>query len=237
MQTKVHKLVDRSEPPAVRPVRRRVAGPDERARLQAAAGGPPAATNLPRAVRSTAVRDGYAEFLARFPLDVFFTLTFTDAYAQEHFVYSPTSALNNLERWFQDIGYKGQWFAAAEPHFDRDVPHLHGLMESRGLPLATFWGEWFASRGRARFEDPRSDAAAIYCSKYALKDYAGDSLRFDLRFRSRRERKSEPAGSFGSSRGVPCHPAATIEPGGRESGLKAFGKPSPSSHSQAVLAL
>jgi hypothetical protein len=207
MQVKVHRLMSPAEVPPVRPVTRRVASPDELASLLADSRRRATPAALPRSIQSTGVRDGYAEFLGRFPLDTFFTLTFTDAYAQEHFVYSPTSALNNLERWFKDIGYKGQWFAAAEPHFDRDVPHLHGLMESRGLPLATFWGEWFASRGRARFEDPRSDAATIYCSKYALKDYAGDSLRFDLRFRSRRERKSEPGGSFGPRRGALCHSA------------------------------
>jgi hypothetical protein len=197
MSNKVQRLRSPEELPRVMPVRRRILLPAEIASREAASRRQLIPTRLPASERDQSVQDGYAEFLGRFPLDVFFTCTFTDQYARDHFVYSPTSALNSLERWFKEIGYKGQWFAAAEPHFDRDVPHLHGLMESRGVPLKLFWGEWFRSRGRARFEPPRSDAAIVYCAKYTLKDYAADSLRFDLRFRSRRERSSDP--SCGSS--------------------------------------
>jgi len=125
-------------------------------------------------------RTEWGSFLTRFPLDTFFTCTFSDEYAVEHHVYSATSALNNFERFLRDAGVPGQYFVAAESHYCRDVPHLHGLLESRGLPLRNLWGAWFVTRGRSRFEPPRSDAARIYCTKYAVKDINADSLRFRL---------------------------------------------------------
>lgn len=140
-------------------------------------------------------RGEWAEFLGRYPLDVFFTCTFSDDYANEHYVYSHTSALNNFERFLNTLNYGGQFFVAAEGHRDRAVPHLHGLMQaatvqqsclrpdlelSAGDALTTLWGAWFAERGRCRFESPRSDAVNLYCVKYALKDRNADEVRFRL---------------------------------------------------------
>jgi hypothetical protein len=137
-------------------------------------------------VAGSVYRDAYAEWLGSFPLDTFFTLTYSDDYAKDHYVYSPTSALNDFERFLKAADFPGMFFAASEWHFDRDVPHLHGLLESRGLPLSNLWASWFTTRGRATFEPPRTDAAAYYCTKYALKDLAADSLRFRLERTMRR---------------------------------------------------
>jgi hypothetical protein len=194
MSRGVQRLRDPVTIAPIRPVVRGILTPAELASREAAVGRRPVPDRPVRSVRSNQVIDGYAEFFARYPLDVMFGLTFSDEYARAHKIYTPTSALNNLERWFKEIGYTGQWFAAPEPHFFRDVPHLHGLMESRGVPLDLFWGEWFKERGRARFEPPRSDAAIVYCAKYALKDYKGDAFRFNLRFRTRAERRSDAQG-------------------------------------------
>ena len=135
---------------------------------------------LRRPVREDAVRAGWVEFLSRYPLDVFFTCTFSDQYAEAHKVYNNTSALNDFERWMKHAGLRNQYFVASEPHFCRAVPHLHGLMESRGLPLQNLWEGWFRTRGRGRFEAPRSDAASYYCSKYSLKEANPDTIRFRL---------------------------------------------------------
>lgn len=164
----------------VSPVLSRQASAEE---LEALASAAARASNIPPLPRSTAhagLRDEWARFLGRFPLDTFFTLTFCDRYAAAHCVYSNTSALNNFERWVDDTGFPGQYFVAAEPHFDRDVPHLHGLLESRGLPLPNLWASWFAERGRGRLEPPRTDAAAYYCTKYLLKEANADTVRFRL---------------------------------------------------------
>jgi len=143
------------------------------------------------------LHEGYADFLSRFPFDVFFTCTFTESYASParmewdagkrelvncggHTIYSNTAALNNFERFLTDINFPGQYFVAAEPHFERDVPHLHGLMESCGLSLSSLWAAWFKSRGRANFSVPRSDAVNIYCAKYTIKTGQWDSVRFRM---------------------------------------------------------
>lgn len=146
-------------------------------------GGAPASRG--RGGHAQAVRDNWAAFLGSFPLDTFFTLTFSPEYAEKHFVYSHTSALNQFQRWVKEIGYPGQYFVASEEHFDRDTPHLHGLMQSLDVPLRNYWFDWFKDRGRAKLEPPRSDAAAIYCAKYCLKDRDSDSYRFDLKRFSR----------------------------------------------------
>lgn len=141
---------------------------------------------LPQRERMRDLRDDWAAFLGEFDLDVVFTLTFSDEYAEAHLLYCPTSALNSFERFLHDIGHIGQYLVCAEPHFDRDVPHLHGLMQSMGLPLNNLWREWFRTRGRGRFEPPRSDASRYYCTKYALKERDPDVIRFRLSRPTRR---------------------------------------------------
>lgn len=154
--------------------------PDEVCNLEARCALRRSSVPLPPAVSGAAVRAATAEWLASFRLDTFFTLTYADVYARDHYIYSPTSALNDFERFLKAADFPGQYFVAAEWHSCRDVPHLHGLLESRGLPLSNLWGAWFTTRGRCSFEPPRSDAAVFYCSKYTLKDSAADSLRFRL---------------------------------------------------------
>lgn len=144
---------------------------------------------------SKVLQSEWAGFLGRFPLDTFFTLTYSDKYAAEHKLYAMTSALNDFERWIAEMDYPGQYFVAAEPHFDRDVPHLHGLLDSRGMPLSNFWASWFAKRGRAKVEVPRSDAARYYCSKYSMKEANPDTVRFRLWKQTRRERRESNAGA------------------------------------------
>lgn len=153
---------------------------DELANLEARCEARRRPTSPPPAIAGSAIREATAEWLGSFPLDTFFTLTYADDYARDHYIYSPTSALNDFERFLKAADFPGMFFAASEWHFSRDVPHLHGLLESRGLPLHNLWAAWFTTRGRASFEPPRSDAAAYYCSKYSLKDADADSLRFRL---------------------------------------------------------
>jgi len=133
-----------------------------------------------QSLKSSALRDEWASFLGRFPLDTFFTCTYSDDYAKEHKLYALTSALNDFQRWVKGMGYDGQYFVAAESTCNRDVPHLHGLMESKGLPLTNLWSSWYNSRGRASFEPPRADAAKYYCTKYTLKESESDTIRMNL---------------------------------------------------------
>lgn len=167
--------------------------------------------------QSMFLRDHRAEwcgFLSRFPLDSFFTCTFSDEYAAAHSVYSLTSALNNFERWVEEIAYPGQYFVAAEWHSERDVPHLHGLLDASAflpylalecdLPvpedwqpfvLRQLWCRWYATRGRARFEVPKGGSAVTYyCTKYALKEADADTVRFRLWKQTRRERAADRGG-------------------------------------------
>lgn len=176
----------RPSPDLCGPVRLSHATPEELAQLDQRGLARRRPEPLPLRASNRDLRDEWARFLCQFPLDVVFTLTFTDAYACAHCLYSPTSALNSFERFLADIGFKGQYFVCAEPHFDRDVPHLHGLMESKALPLRNLWRAWFDTRGRALFDPPRSDACRYYCTKYALKERDTDVIRFRLVAPSRR---------------------------------------------------
>jgi len=141
-----------------------------------------------------AVQGAWAEFLGEFPLDTFFTLTYSDEYGDAHCVKSHTSALNDFERWLRELDIHPQYFVAAEPHFCRDIPHLHGLMASGGLDLSHYWASWFRTRGRGRFEEPRTDAVALYCSKYALKQANADTVRFHLERTSSRAHRARLSG-------------------------------------------
>ncbi len=169
------------------PIRVFRALPDELVSLERRCEARRGSFKLPQSGRTRDLRDDWAAFLGEFDLDVVFTLTFSDDYARDHYIYSPTSALNDFERFLRDIDNAGDYLACAEPHFDRDVPHLHGLMESKDLPLVNLWREWFRTRGRARFEPPRSDACRYYCTKYALKERDPDVIRFRLTRRTRRD--------------------------------------------------
>jgi len=133
---------------------------------------------LPRSVGGVASQLGWVELMQRFELDTFFTMTFSDEYAGDHYIRTNTSALNNFERWVKNTGLPGNYFVAPEPHLCRDSPHLHGLLQAGSMPRRVLWADWFAERGRARLDAPRSDAAATYCAKYAVKEGDTDGFRF-----------------------------------------------------------
>ena len=151
---------------------------DELGRLERAGQARSGPGRLPPSVRGKATQLGWVELMQRFELDTFFTMTFSDRYAVEHFIRTNTSALNNFERWVKNTGLPGNYFVAPEPHLCRDSPHLHGLLQAGSLPRRVLWADWFADRGRARLDPPRSDAAAIYCAKYAIKEGDSDGFRF-----------------------------------------------------------
>jgi hypothetical protein len=133
---------------------------------------------LPRSVAGVASQLGWVELMQRFELDTFFTMTFSDQYADDHYIRTNTSALNNFERWVKHTSLPGNYFVAPEPHLCRDSPHLHGLLQAGSMPRRVLWADWFSERGRARLDPPRSDAAATYCAKYAIKEGDTDGFRF-----------------------------------------------------------
>lgn len=151
--------------------------------------------------RGLELHEAWSELLvARLPNAAFFTGTFSDDYAERHCIYSHESALNNAERWISKAVPTARYFLAAEDHWERDTPHLHGLVVAPNLPLRVLWESWFQSRGRCRFEVPRSEAAAAYCAKYALTD-SSDSYRFRLRH-------AHPERRPRALRGSPLQPGA-----------------------------
>jgi hypothetical protein len=148
---------------------------------------------------AAAHRDAWADWLKKFPLDRVLTLTYSDDYADRHRIYCFTSALNDFERWLYALAPDTpmpQFFVAAESHWLRDVPHLHALLDSRGVPPQTLWRSWFSTRGRSHVSEPRSDAARVYCAKYTLKDTTGDSYRFHLDSPLSRRAKARWAGAI-----------------------------------------
>jgi len=126
-----------------------------------------------------AVRTGWADWLGEHRFDAFFTGTFSDEYARAHGIFSHKAALDDFERFARWQRLPGNYFAASEDHYQRTVPHLHGLIECRGLRTQHIETAWRNSRGIADVQQPRDrNATGLYCAKYSLKDHNADSVRF-----------------------------------------------------------
>lgn len=135
----------------------------------------------PRRLRSDPRTLEWAEFLKRFRLETYCTLTYSDAYASKFSIFTPRAALKDFSYFLRELNYRGSddFFVACEwGNQGRDVPHLHALLgpvERNIYRLA-----WQQRRGWATVY-PVTDGAHSYVAKYVLKDIDGDSYDFRLR--------------------------------------------------------
>ena len=146
------------------------------------------------------VRDGWSSLLTRVPWDQFITLTldpkrfprsgqesWLSSWRWFQFTWLTACAENAGEAWQDDKGHwrgswvnawrhgrgRPMWALAVEPHRD-DRLHAHVLLRlTRGLPWLDWKigaDLWWANRGRAWFERPRSrEHVCDYVAKYVLK--------------------------------------------------------------------
>jgi hypothetical protein len=125
-------------------------------------------------------------------------VSFSDAYAARHGIYSPKRALDDVWRGItQDArirgshGFRGRFVLAAEWHrTGREVPHVHAAFEGVGNRQSLcydFWRHFKNTRGRCRFEEMRDvDTATLYGLKDVLKEDASTADGFRFRLTARR---------------------------------------------------
>jgi hypothetical protein len=137
------------------------------------------------ALREVAIREAWVEFLSRYPMHWFCTLTFRNSVHPERAVKVFRLWVNEInrslygKRWAQ----RGQgiyWFLAWE-YQKRGVLHFHALLgdtenlNDRARRL-TWMDRWFELAGIARIEDIKNRAAIDrYVSKYVVKGGQIDS--------------------------------------------------------------
>lgn len=133
----------------------------------------------PRGLR--AVRAAWVELLRDTELDHFLTMTFSDDYARKHGIYTHRRALDLSENLLRSRIPEARYFLAAEDHFNRDVPHIHGLVQLRGEDHRRIWAHLHATtQSRVSLDPVKGDPGRWYVAKYVQKDAAADSVRFDL---------------------------------------------------------
>lgn len=101
----------------------------------------------------------------------YLTLTYSDDYGYPHGCMLPRNCQSDVRRWVHSLGLEARRFIwAVEPHRDRTILHLHGIIEGpftfdqRGILEAA----WRQERGWARVL-PVLDGCESYVTKYALK--------------------------------------------------------------------
>ena len=136
-------------------------------------------------------------WLHGYSIDIIGTVTFSDAYASEHGIYSLPRALDDVADGLRSAsldrgrhtGFRGRYVLAGEWHrTGRTVPHIHLALDSMGVAdierLCTeLWRHFFASRGRSRFEPMRdADVATLYGLKDTVKasEHDPDCIRLKL---------------------------------------------------------
>jgi hypothetical protein len=110
-------------------------------------------------------------FCESMALDLFGAVTYTDAYASKHGIYSPRMACKDIRRGLREFGYRGRFALAAEFHrTGREVPHVHLLLESHcqspKKACEDVWQYFSTTRGRTRIEP----ILGLRGTRYALKD-------------------------------------------------------------------
>lgn len=136
----------------------------------------------------TPYQQGWVDLLGQYEWPCFFTGTYSDEKLQkrygkraEYVMRSPTSVLNDFERFKYGTTIRGRHFVAAEPTWYRGVYHLHGLMDAPPELFRSMWREWFRTRGSCRFETPKDGVSVTgYVSKYVLKQLDPDDYRFQF---------------------------------------------------------
>jgi hypothetical protein len=137
------------------------------------------------ALRELAIRESWVEFLSRYPMQWFCTLTFRNSVHPERAFKVFRLWVNEInrslygKRWVQR-GQGVYWFLAWE-YQKRGVLHFHALvgdtenLNNRARRLA-WMDRWFELGGIARIEDIKNRAAIDrYVSKYVVKGGQIDS--------------------------------------------------------------
>jgi hypothetical protein len=126
------------------------------------------------------VQDGWGQFLARFPWDWYFTLTFRE-------LVSPQQAVRIFRRFARDIEEAADmpigWFRVSEYGTRGGRLHMHGLMLNVAHLSRLWWmDEWNRRAGYARILPyDASKGAAYYCGKYLTKQGGEWDLSDNLR--------------------------------------------------------
>lgn len=103
----------------------------------------------------------------------FATFTYSDDAARRCSVFTAESAQRDFRNFLRVAGWRGSYFCAVEDHKDRNIPHLHALMQGSEV-RRRLWGEWFASRGRCSIQPVKDEERVrLYVAKYVLKDDDG----------------------------------------------------------------
>ena len=116
----------------------------------------------------------WAAFLRGFGLETYLTFTYNDLYGEEFGIKTERAALRDARKFLRELGYRGRYFLAVEWHREREIPHLHGMIED--IWRKSVFQAWYGSgRGMARVL-PLTSGGFEYCCKYVLKDMHGDSI-------------------------------------------------------------
>ena len=145
---------------------------------------------------SSRLRQAYAEFLRRYPWDLFVTVTFDPNLRSLAHHRNPERSDKDFrglicftnerlygKRWLRRTKHKGViWARVQEPHVTGSL-HFHALVHSPSapitLPIARAVETWWERRyGMARVEVPRSQADV---AKYLVK-YVGEVDQAELDF-------------------------------------------------------
>jgi hypothetical protein len=169
-----------------------------------------------RSAADSLALDELCIWLNHYQFDIFFSVTFSDAYAKRQYgkdlsVYSLRGAVLDVLRGLNDLptktawpGFTGRLVLAAEMT-DRNTPHVHGVLASCGMDVdwllgtdspkdGALWQHFHETRGRCRFELIRDqDEATLYAFKDTLKRSAeAEALLIRLRPKNRSQANKVP---------------------------------------------
>jgi len=152
---------------------------------------------IPRSRQDRGELQALCEWLHSRELDTIGAVTFSDAYAAKHNIYSLSRAMDDVAQALRVVpmklgtitGFRGRYVLCGEWHpSGRLVPHVHLALDSMGvhnheLLCSELWRYFYRTRGRARFEPMRDVTTATL---YGLKDTMkatrrdADAIRFRL---------------------------------------------------------
>jgi len=113
---------------------------------------------------------------------LYFTGTYCDEYGYANGLMLTRNVQRDFLRFLKDIGYDDrEWCCAVEPHADRDIKHLHAIVQGDFTESDRLFVQlmWQVHRGWAKAL-PVTDGCESYVTKYALKSTVE---AFDFRFR------------------------------------------------------
>jgi hypothetical protein len=134
--------------------------------------GVPEFGDLVRAVRRLHRADviawEFAAQLARFRLNTYVTLTWSDEAAERMHVAGASSAVRAFKQFMRDMGVR-QFFVAVEGHKNREVPHVHAVVQYHGQ-RTDMWKRWWELTKSMAKVLPVEDGCLSYVTKYIMKD-------------------------------------------------------------------